>query len=284
VNDWLGLSGKTVLVTGLANKKSVAWHVGQRLFEVGARVIWTVHTEKRRADVARLLPESMVRVCDVEKQAELDRLAADLAREQVCLDGLVHSIAFASYSPHASGGLRPFHETSREDFLRAVDVSCFSLVALSSALKDRFTNAASVVTISISTTRMAAENYGAMAPAKAALDSAVVFLAKSFSAFSNVRFNAVGAGPLKTSSSAGIPGYLESYLHAESATLRKRALTTAEVADLALFLLSARSSGINAQNVVIDAGMGVNWFDREIVRRSERQGSATESAHERRAD
>ena len=121
------------------------------------------------------------------------------------------------------------------------------------------------MTISISTTRMAAENYGYMAPIKAALDSSLAFLAKSFSAFSEVRFNAVAPGLLKTSASAGIPGYVDSYLFAEKAILRKRALTTQEAADTALFLLSPRSSGINTQTIVVDAGMAVNYFDRELV-------------------
>jgi enoyl-[acyl-carrier protein] reductase I len=267
-SDWLGLTGKTVLVCGLANRKSVAWHVGKRLEEAGARVIHSVHTGKRRADVKKLLPRGDIRVCDVENQAEIDALASELAREGVHLDGLVHSIAFASYS----GGPRPFHETLRADFLRAVDVSCFSLVALANAVKERFTDQASVVAVSISTTRMAAENYGAMAPVKAALDSAIVFLSKSF-AERGVRFNAVGAGPLKTASSAGIPGYLESYLYAESATLRKRALETGEVADAVTYLLSPRSSGFAAQTLVIDAGMGVNWFDRALVERAMREGA-----------
>jgi enoyl-[acyl-carrier protein] reductase I len=261
-----------VLVAGLANRKSVAWHVGKRLEEAGARAIHSVHTQKRRVDVLKLLADGQgaadVLVCDVEKQTEIDALAAELSRRGVALDGLVHSIAFASYS----GGPRPFHETSREDFLRAIDVSCFSLVALSNAVKGLFAPKASVVAISISTTRMAAENYGAMAPVKAALDSAIVFLAKSFSQ-AGVRFNAVGAGPLKTASSAGIPGYLESYLYAEAATLRKRALETGEVADAALFLLSPRSSGFNAQTLVLDAGMGVNWFDKDLVERAMREGS-----------
>lgn len=264
-SDWLGLEGKTVLVAGLANRKSVAWHVGKRLEEAGARVVWTVHTEKRRQDVAKLLPGADVLVCDVEKQEEIDRLAAELAKRGTKLDGLVHSIAFASYSEQA----RSFHATARKDFLRAVDVSCFSLIALAKALEDLLAPGASVVAISISTTRMAAENYGAMAPVKAALDSAVVFLAKSFAA-RGVRFNAVGAGPLKTASSAGIPGYLESYLYAESATLRKKALETGEVADATVFLLSPRSSGFAAQTLVIDAGMSVNWFDRELVERAMR--------------
>ena len=159
-SDWLGLSGKTVLVCGLANRKSVAWHVGKRLEEAGARVIHSVHTEKRRADVLKLAPGADVVVCDVEKQSEIDALAAELARRGARLDGLVHSIAFASYTPSETGGARPFHETTRQDFLRAIDVSCFSLVALSKALEGRFVPGASVVAISISTTRMAAENYG----------------------------------------------------------------------------------------------------------------------------
>ena len=113
---------------------------------------------------------------------------------------------------------------------------------------------------------MAAENYGYMAPVKAALDSSVCFLAKTFSKFSKVRFNAVNPGLLKTSASAGIPGYIDSFLHAEKATLRKEAVQTEEVANTIAFLLSPRSSGINAQRIVIDAGMEINYFDEEIIR------------------
>lgn len=269
--SFLALEGKTVLVAGVANKKSVAWHVARRLIDAGARVVYTVHTEKRRADVAQLAASASdgsparVLVCDVADAASIDRLRADLEQDDVRLDGFVHSIAHASYAR----GPVAFHETDRADFLRAVDVSCYSLIALANALKGRFTNDAAVVALSISTTRMAAENYGYMAPVKAALDSAVVFLAKSFSA-ANVRFNSVNAGLLKTSSSGGIPGYVESYLFAQAATLRKRALATEEVADAVLFLLSPRSSGINAQSLVVDAGMSVNYFDQDIVRRATR--------------
>ncbi len=106
-----------------------------------------------------------------------------------------------------------------------------------------------------------------MAPVKAALDSSLCFLAKSFSEFSQVRFNAVCPGLLKTSASAGIPGYVDCYLFAERATLRKRAVQTDEVANAIAFLLSPRSSAINAQGIVLDAGMSVNYFDREIVTR-----------------
>jgi enoyl-[acyl-carrier protein] reductase I len=152
--------------------------------------------------------------------------------------------------------------------LRAVDVSCYSLIAFSNAFRDLLDrDQGSVVAISISTTRMAAENYGFMAPVKAALDSTICFLAKSFSKFSQVRFNAVSPGLLKTSASAGIPGYVESYLYAEQATLRKRAVETQEVANAVAFLLSPRSSGINAQGLVVDAGMAINYFDEDLIRR-----------------
>ena len=112
---------------------------------------------------------------------------------------------------------------------------------------------------------MASESYGFMAPVKAALDSSLAFLTKSFSRFSEVRFNAVAAGLLKTSASAGIPGYVDSYLYAERVTPRRRALATDEVASTAVFLLSPRSSGITSQSIVVDAGMSTNYFDADVV-------------------
>ena len=122
------------------------------------------------------------------------------------------------------------------------------------------------MTIGISSLLVTPDNYGYMGPVKAALESAARFLAKSFSADSAVRFNVIGSGPLKTSASAGIPGYLESYLYAEKMTFRKRALATDEVASVALFLLSSRSSGVNGATLVVDAGLGLNYFDQEIIR------------------
>ena len=260
--DFLQLDGKAVLVFGVANKKSVAWHIGRVLVEAGARVAYVVRSPERRDQVRPLVGEADVFVCDVEFEDQIERLAREVAERYDRLDGLVHSIAFADYSE----GPRPVHETPKQDFLRAVDISCYSLVAIANALKDRLAADASVVTVSISTTRMAAENYGFMAPIKAALDSSLAFLAKSFSRFSRVRFNAVAPGLLKTSASAGIPGYVDSYLFAEQATLRKQAICTEEVANAAAFLLSPRSSGINAQQIVVDAGMSINYFDEAIVR------------------
>jgi enoyl-[acyl-carrier protein] reductase I len=98
------------------------------------------------------------------------------------------------------------------------------------------------------------------------LENTVCYLAKSFSEFSKIRFNSVGAGPLKTSASAGIPDYIDNYLYSEELTLRKENLKTEEVAQTALFLLSNKSSGINAQNIIVDAGMSSNYFEQKVVK------------------
>jgi enoyl-[acyl-carrier protein] reductase I len=229
--------------------------------EAGAEVVYVVRSEPRREQVAKLVAPAPVYVCDVEQQTQIDALAEQLGRDFGSFHGLVHSIAFADYSQ----GMHPFHETTRRQFLQAVDISCFSLIAICNALKDQLDRHASVVTIGISTTRMASESYGFMAPVKAALDSSLAFLTKSFSRFSEVRFNAVAAGLLKTSASAGIPGYVDAYLYAERVIPRKRALATDEVASTAAFLISPRSSGITAQSIVVDAGMSINYFDHDVV-------------------
>lgn len=276
--DFLQLAGKTVLVTGVANKKSVAWHIAKLLTEADCRVVYAVRSEARQQQVQKLAgAEATVLVCDVEFDDQIERLAAEVAadceRTGQPLAGLVHSIAFADYEgADPSAGPLPFHETTRKQFARTFGISCYSLVALANALKDSLSEEASVVAISISTTEMASENYGYMAPIKAALDSSLAFLAKSFSKFSRVRFNAVAPGLLKTSASAGIPGYVDSYLFAEKATLRGEALRTEEAASAAVFLLSPRSSGMNAQRLVIDAGMRTNYFDAEIVKAVVDQG------------
>jgi enoyl-[acyl-carrier protein] reductase I len=261
--DFLQLAGKRILVFGVANRKSVAYAVGRVLSEAGADCVYVVRDEAVRRNAAKLLAGEDVFACNVEHEEEIDRLVEQTSSRYDCFHGLVHSIAFADFS----AGLKPFHETPKAAFLQAVDISCYSLIALSNAFKGLLDPDASVVTVSISTTRMASENYGYMAPIKAALDSSLAFLAKSFSGFSNVRFNAVAPGLLKTSASAGIPGYVDSYLYAEEVIPRGRAVQTSEAANAAAFLLSPRSSGINAQRIVVDAGMSINYFDRKLVRK-----------------
>jgi enoyl-[acyl-carrier protein] reductase I len=262
--DFLQVSGKTFFVTGVANKKSVAYFVARGLIDNGARVIFSVQNEDNRDRAQKLFPESTVLMCDVENPDSIRQLGEYFQSNNIRLAGFVHSIAFANYSE----GLKPFIETNVQDFLQATNISCLSLVTIANALKNSFEENASIVTISISSTRATA--YGYMGPIKAALDATVAFLAKSLSEISKVRVNAVCAGPLKTSASAGIPGYVNNYLFAEQLTLRKAALKTEEVANTVVFLLSPVASGINATGIVVDAGMSCNYFDQDVVNRAMR--------------
>lgn len=257
--SFLNFENRRYLVFGVANRKSVAWAIGKTLEAEGAEVVYSVRSEARRESLAKLMGDRKVFVCDVERAEETNALA-DALKDAGPFDGIVHSIAFANYSK----GIRPFHETEREDFLQATAISSFSLVEICRAFKPLLSPDASVVSIGISS-QVLAENYGYMSPIKASLESTSRFLAKSFSADSRVRFNTVNAGPLKTSASAGIPGYLENYLFAEKLTLRGEAITTQEVANAAVFLLSPASSGINAQSIVVNQGMDLNYFDKSVV-------------------
>jgi enoyl-[acyl-carrier protein] reductase I len=252
-------ANKTFLITGIANKKSVAYFTAKTLQEFGARFILTVQNEEIKSKVQKLFPENELYILNAESEKEIYEFGKFLESKKIELFGFLHSIAFANYSE----GIKPFHETKLQDYLQAQTISCFSLSMFSNALKNVFTKDASVVSISISSTK--ATNYGYMGPVKASLDATIAFLAKSFSLHSNVRFNAVCAGPLKTSASAGIPGYIESYLFAEQLTMRHSALDTQEVANTIIFLLSHLSSGINATGIVVDAGMSANYFDEAVV-------------------
>jgi enoyl-[acyl-carrier protein] reductase I len=271
--SFLALENKTFAVFGLSNRKSVAWAIGRTLEEEGAKVVYVASCTERVASLEKLLEGRPCLACDVENEDEIKTTCAEIGAKFGPLGGFVHSIAFANFSE----GWKTFYKTPRKDFLQAVQISAFSLAEIARELKPHMSPDASVVAIGISS-YVTAPTYGYLSPVKQALEGCVRFLAKSFSADTNVRFNTVNAGPLKTKSSAGIPGYLENYLFAEKLTMRKKALETQEVANVAAFLLSPRSSGINAQGVVVDAGMGWNFFDENIARLAMRPETPEEKA------
>lgn len=254
------MNNEYFFITGVANKKSIATFVAQSIETEGGKLILAVEHEKNFESAKKLFPEAHIFILDVKKENIKEIIKNELEALNIKISGFLHSIAFANFSE----GPKPFHETKREDFLEATTISSFSLVEISNALKDFFTPKASVVAISISNTN--ATSYGYLGPIKAMLESTISYLSKSFSEFSEVRFNSVKAGPLKTSASSGIPNYIENYIYAEELTLRKRALETSEVANTVLFLLSSKSSGLNATHLTVDLGMNVNYFDQNIVK------------------
>jgi enoyl-[acyl-carrier protein] reductase I len=264
--SFLNLAGKTIVIFGVSNKRSVGWSIARTLIAEGADVYLGVRNKEREEAVSRFANPAGYLHCDVEKTEEIEALGSALGEIGKPIDGIVHSIAFANYRDID----QKFYDTLREDYLQATQISAFSLVEICKVAKPFLSPTASVVTIGISSTEVTAENYGYMAPIKASLNAMVRYLAKAFSSDSEVRFNAVNAGPLKTRASAGIPGYLKNYLYAEQLTFRKRAISTEEVANTAAFLLSERSSGLNGQSIVVNAGMDFNYFDADIVDKATR--------------
>jgi enoyl-[acyl-carrier protein] reductase I len=150
--DFLKLVDKRIIVFGLANRKSVACAIAKVLQEAGAEVIHVVRSDVRKEAAEKLFPDARVFVCDVENEKNIVRVKKEIkASVDGKIHGIVHSIAFANYTD----GFKPFHETNKKDFLQAIDISCFSLLAICKHFKELLDENGSVVTISISTTRMA---------------------------------------------------------------------------------------------------------------------------------
>lgn len=247
-----------ILITGIANKKSVAYSVAKNLQAAGESLFFTAQFPEQLVWIQAQFDTPNVILCDLGQTASIAALKERLQHEGINLKGLLHSVAFGRFVPG-----RAFEATSWEDFSEALRISAFSLMELCHHLKELLLPGASVVTLSISNVR--ATSYGYMGPIKAMLNSMIDFLAYSFRE-QKVRFNAVGAGPLKTTASAGLPGFVDQYLYCEQLTLRQQNVATQEVANTCAFLLSALSNGINSTVVTVDAGMSANYFDPAVVK------------------
>ena len=250
------LEGKTGLVLGVANKRSIAWSCAQSLSGAGMRVALTYQGERMEKGVRELaaeLPGSIVLPCDVTQNESLDGVFASLEKEFGGLDVLVHAIAFAKREE--LGG--DFFNTSREGWAIAQEVSAFSLLALTKrALPLMEGRAGSIVTLSYIGGERVVPNYNVMGVAKAALEASVRYLANDLGP-RGIRVNAISAGPLRTLSSAGIAGFTEILDHVAARAPLRRNVTAEEVGDVCLFLASPMSRGITGSVVFVDAGYHV---------------------------
>src|SRR3954470_8110182 len=248
------LSGKLGLVVGVANKRSISWAIAKAAAAAGARVALTYPSERLEENVRELaatLENPLVLPCDVTSDEQIAALAATLDREFGGLDFLVHGAAFAPAAELANR----FSQTSRDGFRTALDVSAYSLVALTGAcvpLLDK-RGGGSVLTLTHIGADRVFPNYNVMGVAKAALEASVRYLAADLGP-QNIRVNAVSAGPIKTLASAGIPG-LSTMLQAqrERAPLR-RGMELGEIAEAAVFLLSNSARAITGEVLMVDGG------------------------------
>ena len=248
------LTGKHGLIVGVANKRSISWGIAQAAQASGARLALTYPSERLEENVRELaarLDNPLVLPCDVSSDEQIAALAATLDRELGGLDFLVHGAAFA---PAAALG-HPFVQTTREDFRITLDVSAYSLVALSRAVQPLMEKrgGGSILTLTYLGSSRVFTNYNVMGVAKSALESTVRYLASDLGP-QKIRVNAISAGPVKTLAAAGISGFSSiMQVYRERAPLRKN-VEVAEVADAAVFLLSPASRAITGEVLMVDGG------------------------------
>ncbi len=247
------LEGKTGLVMGVANKRSIAWGIAQSANRAGARIVLTYQNERLGQNAQKLAPElnnPLLLQCDVRNDEEIDRAMESIEREIGSLDFVIHALAYAPREA-LSGA---YADTTREAFLMALDVSAYSLVAVARRaaplMKDR---KGSIVTLTYLGSERVVPGYNVMGVAKAALEASVRYLANDLGP-EGIRVNAVSAGPIRTLASSAVSGITSMVkMHTERAPLRS-ATDIGEVGDAALFLVSPLSRGITGEVIYVDGG------------------------------
>jgi enoyl-[acyl-carrier protein] reductase I len=254
----INLQGRTAVVFGLANKRSIAWAIAQKLQQAGASLAICYQNERMRLDAEELiheLPGAEAFQCDVSADAEIDALFVQLKQRYGKLDVLVHSVAYAP----ADDLRNDFLQTSREGFRIAHDVSVYSLIAVSRAAAPLMTEGGSIMTMTFYGAEKVVPHYNVMGVAKAALEATVRYLAGELGR-SQIRVNAISAGPIKTLAARGVGnlgGMLR--LHAERAPLGRN-VEQSEVGDTAVYLASNMSSGITGETIYVDCGYNIMGF------------------------
>jgi enoyl-[acyl-carrier protein] reductase I len=246
------------VVFGLANKRSIAWAIAQRLAAAGARIAICYQNERLRPEAEALsgeLPDAAVFQCDVSSDEEIDAVFAKLKERYGKLHTVVHSVAFAP----ADELQNDFILTSRNGFRIAHEISVYSLIALSRAAAPLMTEGGSIITLTYYGSQKVVPRYNVMGLAKASLEAAVRYLAADLGK-QKIRVNAISAGPIKTLAARGIGGLGEMLkVHAARSPLGRN-VEPSEVGNTALFLASDLASGISGEVLYVDCGYNVVAF------------------------
>jgi len=251
------LEGKTGIVFGVANKRSIAWAIAQALSKEGMRLAFTYQGERLKESVEALtstIDGSVLLPCDVTNDAEVTAVFQSAEEQLGRLDTLVHSVAFAPKEDLEND----FVNTSRDGFKLAHDISAYSLVGLTRAAMPLFEKAGggSVLALSYHGAVKAVEGYNLMGVAKASLEASIRYLAANLGP-KNIRVNGLSAGPVNTLAARGISGFTGMLKHhAEKAPLRRN-VTLEEIGNAALFLCSNMSSGITGEIMYVDCGYNI---------------------------
>jgi enoyl-[acyl-carrier protein] reductase I len=249
------LDGKTALIFGVANDHSIAWGIAQALHAAGAEVGFSsVESliEKRVRPLAESIGSTFVEPCDVASDVDIARVFARWGETHDSLDILVHALAFARREELEGA----FVDTSRDGFALALDISAYSLVALTRQARPLFGRGSSVITLTYYGAEKVVANYNVMGVAKAALEASVRYLAADLGP-DGVRVNAISAGPVRTLAAAGIAGFKKMYGEfADVAPLRTN-ITIEDVGRTAVYLASDLSSAVTGEVIYVDGGFSV---------------------------
>lgn len=246
------LTGKTALIFGVANERSIAWGIAQAMHAAGATLGFSYavpNLEKRVRPLAESIGSDFIEECDVGDDAAIDRVFAKAKERFGTIDALVHAIGFANREDL----MGRFVDTSRDGFLLAHNISAYSLVALTRAVEPLMPNGGSVMTLTYYGSEKAVPRYNVMGVAKASLEASVRYLASELGT-QNIRVNAISAGPIKTLAASGIRGFRG--LHktfADMAPLRRH-VTIEDVGALAAFLATDGGSATTGEVIHVDAG------------------------------
>ncbi len=251
------LTGKTGLIVGVANKRSLSWGIARRAADEGAQLILTYQGrfEEHVNELADTLsPRPLVLPLDVQSDDEIAAVFARIQQDIGGLDFLVHGVAFAGRDDLNN----PFSQTSRDGFRLALDVSAYSLIALTKGARPlmQARGGGSIVTLTFLGSDRVFPNYSVMGVAKAALEASVRYLAADVGA-DNIRVNAISAGPMKTLAASGVSGFSGILSIVREKAPLKRNIDLDEVGDAAVFLLASASRGISGEVMMVDAGYHV---------------------------
>lgn len=249
----IDLKGKVAVVFGLANKRSIAWSIAQKLSEAGASLAICYQNERLQRDAEGLaseLPNAKTFRCDVSIDADIDAVFEELKKAYGKLDILVHSIGFA---PNIKNDVL---HTTREDFRVAHDVSAYSLIALARGAEPLMADGGSILTLTYYGSTKVFPNYNIMGVAKAALEAAVRYLAADLGT-KKIRVNAISAGPIKTLAARGIGDFTKILNAVEERGPLHRNVDALEVGNTALFLSSDLASGITGEITFVDCGYNI---------------------------
>ncbi|HOM01981.1 MAG TPA: SDR family oxidoreductase [Acetivibrio sp.] len=245
------LENKNILVMGVRNKWSIAWGIVKAAQEEGANVIITYQGEREKEGAEQLGAHSIFQ-CDISSDEEIDNLFASIKEKYGVLHGVVHSIAHAKTEDLQND----FVYTSRDGFAHAMNISAYSLVAVSRRAKDLMTEGGSIITLTYMGSEKVFKGYNVMGVAKAALETSVMYLASDLGE-ANIRVNAISAGPIKTLSAKGVKNLGDILDTVPKKAPLKRNITQEDLGKTALYLLSDLSSGVTGEVIHVDSGYNI---------------------------